>query len=105
MQKRLDININDYKDYSEKYSSIELEIIPMKYKYSRFINIKKEEQEYYHIYFNDNKENEIKSTSIDENLNVSKINIIIDYQIKNLLKNYFVIVNILNLLILKILQK
>jgi len=26
----MDININDYKDYSQKYSSIELEIIPIK---------------------------------------------------------------------------
>ena len=30
IKKRMDINIKDYKDYSEKYSSIELEIIPIK---------------------------------------------------------------------------
>ncbi len=30
IQKRIDISINNYKAYSEKYSSIELDIIPMK---------------------------------------------------------------------------
>jgi len=82
IQKRINININNYKDYSEKYSSIELEIIPIKDKYGKFINIK-EDKEYYHIYFNDNKEKEIKRTSINEDDNVSKINIIIDYQVKS----------------------
>ena len=41
IQKRLNININNYKYFSEKFSSIELEIIPIKYIYGRFINIKK----------------------------------------------------------------
>ena len=41
IQKRMNININNYKDFSEKFSSIELEIIPIKYIYGRFINIKK----------------------------------------------------------------
>ena len=54
IQKRIGISINHYKAYSEKYSSIELEIIPIKDKYGKFINIK-EDKEYYHIYFNDNK--------------------------------------------------
>ena len=44
IQKRIDININHYKDYSEKYSSIELEIIPMKEKYGKYINIKEEDK-------------------------------------------------------------
>ena len=39
------------------------------------------DEEHYYIYFNDNKDNEIKVTSIKEIDNVSKINIIIDYQI------------------------
>ena len=30
LQKRLNININNYKDFSENFSSIELEIIPFK---------------------------------------------------------------------------
>ena len=37
---------------------------------------------YYHIYFNDNKE-EIKRNYLNENDNVSKIKIIIDYQVKS----------------------
>ena len=39
IQKRIDININHYKAYSEEYSSIELDIIP-KFGYGDFINIK-----------------------------------------------------------------
>ena len=49
IKKRLNININDYKEYSEKYSSIEIEIKPVNNKYVKFINIKKENEKYYHI--------------------------------------------------------
>ena len=56
IQKRIKININHYKAYSEEYSSIELDIIPMKGEYGKFINIKEEDKKYLHIYFNDNKE-------------------------------------------------
>ena len=59
IQKNIDININHYKVYSEQYLSIELEIIPMKDKCGKFINIKKEDKKYYLIYFNNNKNNEI----------------------------------------------
>ena len=83
IQKRINLNINHYKEYSEKYSSIEIEIKPMENKYGRFINIKEGDEEYYHIYYNDNKKEEIKSTSLNENDNVSKINIIIDYQVES----------------------
>ena len=44
IQKRINIDINNYKEYSEKYSSIELEIIPKKNQYGQFINIKKEDE-------------------------------------------------------------
>ena len=81
IQKRISKDVNNYKDYSEKYSSIEIEIIPMKNEYGKFIDIKEEDKNYYHIYFNDNKKEEIKKTSINKKDNVSKINIIIDYQI------------------------
>ena len=60
IKKRININTNDYKEYSEKYSSIELEIIPMKGGYRRFIYIKEEDKNYYHIYFNDNKGEKLK---------------------------------------------
>ena len=55
IQKRMNININDYREYSEKYSSIEIEIKPKKKRYGKFINIKEEDEQYYHIYYNDNK--------------------------------------------------
>ena len=55
IQKRINININHYKAYSEEYSSIELDIIPMKGKYGKFININEEDEKYFHIYFNNNK--------------------------------------------------
>ena len=82
IQKRINININHYKAFSEKYSSIELDIIPMEGKYCKFINIEEEDKKYFHIYFNDNKKKEIENTSLNKDDNVSKITIIIDYQIK-----------------------
>ena len=101
IQKRINININHYKAYySEEYSSIELDIIPMKGKCCKFININKEDKKYIHIYFNDNKKKEIVNTSLYKDDNVSKISIIIDYQI-NHFQNYFIIVNVLNPLNLK----
>ena len=82
IQKRINININHYKAYSETKTSIELDIIPMKGKYGKFININEEDKKYFHIYFNDNKKKEIENTSLYKDDNVSKISIIIDYQIK-----------------------
>ena len=54
IQKRFNISIDDYKNY---FSDIEIEIIPKKDIYDRdkFINYEKEEESFYHIYFNDNK--------------------------------------------------
>ena len=83
IQKRIDININHYKAYYETKTSIELDIIPMKGEYGKFINIKEEDKKYFHIYFNDNKNKEIKNTSLNKDDNISKISIIIDYQIKS----------------------
>ena len=83
IQKRINININHYKAYSETKTSIELDIIPMKGKYGKFININEEDKKYFHIYFNDNKKKEIENTSLNIDDNVSKISIIIDYQIKS----------------------
>ena len=78
IQKRIDININHYKAYSEKYSSIEIEIKTVNNKYGKFINIQKEEEEkYYHIYIN-NKEEEIKRNYINEGEEIKIIRIKID---------------------------
>ena len=88
IQKRMNININNYKDFFEKFSSIELEIIPIQNEYGPFINIKEEDKKYFHIYFNNNKA-EIKKTELNKEDKVSKINIIIDYQIKSFEKLFY----------------
>ena len=97
IQKRLNININNYKDFSEEFSSIELEIIPIQNAYGSFINIKEEDDKYFHIYFNDNNE-EIKKTELNIEDKISKINIIIDYQIKSFkeLFNYCICIEYIN---------
>ena len=85
IQKRIRINFNDYKSYSETYSTIEIEIIiPMKNKNDKFINIKKEDRKYYHIFFNSIKKEEIKKMNLNINNKFYKINIIIDHQVDTL---------------------
>ena len=44
IQKRLNININDYKEFCETCTPIEIEIIPAKGKYGKFINLKAEDE-------------------------------------------------------------
>ena len=83
---RLGIDINDFIENSESCTSIEIEIIPKKKQYGKFINIiNKEDEKYFHVYFNDNK-TEIKKYNILKNDKVFKINIKIDYQIKSFYK-------------------
>ena len=79
IKKRINININDYK---EEYSSIEIEIKPVNIKNGKFINIKNENKKYYHIYFNDNKE-EIKRNYINKEEKINIIKIIIDNKIES----------------------
>ena len=91
IKKRINLNINNYKEYSQKYSSIEIEIKPLNNEYGKFINIKKENEKYYHIYFDDNKE-EIKREKREYILksdNITKIKIIIDYQIVSFKKLFY----------------
>ena len=80
LEMRINININDYKEYSEKYSTIEIEIKPIKNEYGNFIHNKEEEKIYYHIYFNNNPE-EIKRNNINYNEEINLIKIIIYYQV------------------------
>ena len=80
MKKRMNISFKDYQEYSEIYSLIEIEINPGKND-GEFINMN-ENEIYYHIYFNDNKK-ETKRKYFNKNGNVSKIKIIIDYQVKS----------------------
>ena len=79
---RINISIKDYKEYSEIYSSIEIELKPVINKYGQFININKENDIFYHIYFNNNKE-ETKRNYLKEDENVEELKIIIGYQIKS----------------------
>jgi len=44
---RINISINNYKEYSEIYSAIELEIKPINNKNGKFINFEKENEIYY----------------------------------------------------------
>ena len=80
IQKRLNLNINDYKKYAD-YSPIEIELKLVDNKYDKFINISNEEKKYYHIYF-DNSNEEIKKNFLKEKEKVKMIKIIIDYQVK-----------------------
>ena len=86
--KRLNIDIKDYKNYCEIYSSIEIELKPVDNAYGEFINIPDENKAYYHIYF-DNSKKEIKRNYLNLGENVEKIKIIIDHQIKSLKSLFF----------------
>ena len=91
LQKRLNININDYIECAK----IEIELKLTDYKYDgKFINIPDEENEYYHIYF-DNSNEEIKRKYLKKNEKVKMIKIKIDYQVKSFkgLFNYCYCIN------------
>jgi len=82
IQNRLNINLNTYKNYSESYSTIEIELIPTENKYTNIINLSEEYESDYHIYINDNKE-EIKRKYIEPKDVAKKINIKIGHQVKS----------------------
>ena len=95
LQKRLNLSINDYKNYSELYSSIEIELKVISNKLyifknnnNIFIRINDKDKEYFHIYCDDSKE-EIKRNYFDKNDNANKIKIIIDHQIKSFKDLFF----------------
>ena len=83
IQNIFDLSIKDYKEYYEQFTRIEIEIIPAIDKYGKFIHVNKIDKPYYHIYFNDNNEEIKNKYNIYEEDNVTKIKIIIDYQIKS----------------------
>ena len=93
LQKRLNLNINDYKEYSQLYSNIEIELKLVNNKYGEFLNIPDEDKEYYHIYF-DNSNEEITRNYLNENEDIKIMKIIINYQVISF-KNYFIIVTLL----------
>ena len=84
ISKRININTNSFKEGCKLYSSIEVEIIPVEKNYAEFIhNIKKTEEIFYHIYFNDDKEKQIDRKYITEDDNIKNILIKIDYQVNS----------------------
>ncbi len=101
IQKKVDIDIKDYKKCSELYSSIEIEVKPLFTndifldkkkrvdKHVHFINIKKGEEKYYHIYFDDNMNQEIKRNYLRKDDKVRTIKIKVDYQIKSFNKLFY----------------
>jgi len=62
LQKKLNVNIDIYKEYSTKYSSIEIEVKLVDNKHGKFINTT--DNEFYHIYFDNSKE-EVKRNYLD----------------------------------------
>ena len=82
MQKRLNLSFKDYKEYCQLYSTIEIELKIEDNKYNKFINISSNNKKYYHIYFDDSKE-EIKRNYFKIDEKIKTVKIIIDYQIKS----------------------
>jgi len=80
IKNRININIKDYKEYSEIYSSIWNRNNPVKVKYGKFMNINEENKMHIHIYIDDNKE-EIKRNYLNQNEKVKTIKIFIDYHV------------------------
>ena len=78
LQNRLNISIKDY----IKFCEIEIEITS--YKSGKFININENYKSYYHIYFNERKEETKNQYFIFFGEGVTKIRIIIDYQVNSL---------------------
>ena len=72
IQNRINLSVKNYKEYSETFTPIEIEIKSMENKYGTFINIE-EDKKYYHIYFNDNKEEIKNKNEIKEEDKVTKI--------------------------------
>ena len=88
IKNRIKIDTINYKEYSETYSSIKIEIKLAKNKYGKFININDDNNRiYYHIYFNNSKE-EIKKTYLEKNEQIKTIKIKIEHQVQSF-KNLF----------------
>ncbi len=84
LQKKMNIDINAYKEYSEQYSSIEIEIIPAKNHYGKFIS----NEIYAHIFFDDDKK-EKKRNYLEQNDEVKKIKVIIGHKCKSFEKLFY----------------
>ena len=84
LQYKLNFTIDDYKKlYDEYFSPIEIELIIKKNTEGNFINIENNNISFYHIFFDDNNQELKKNYITNENLDINKIKIIIDHQIKS----------------------
>ena len=85
LQNRVNIGINDYKDYKK----IIIEIYPKNLEdKNKFINIPKENKAHYHIYYNDEKK-ERKKTYFKKDKNITKVKVIIDKENKSLSRLFY----------------
>ena len=85
IKKRLNIAVNDYKEYSEIYSTIiiEMKIKSINDEFDKFINIPNDEMKpYFHIFDYDTKK-EINIDDLSKNKDLTRIEINIDYQVKS----------------------
>ena len=89
IQNRIEIDHNDYK----KYCQIEIEIIPIEdnhYRKNNFINFNnKNEESYYHTYFNDSRKETKRKNRNYIYKNIKKIKVIIDYKVKSFEKLFY----------------
>ena len=91
LQEDVNYNINTYKTYAEKFSTIKLEIIPLspettesKIEFLKLEGDLKKHQRFFHIYFNDDIK-ETKRYYLTKDDDVKKIRVEIDYPVKSLL--------------------
>ena len=82
LQRRVKLTFNDYKEFSQLYSSIIIELNLIENKYDKFINIQEEEKDFFHIYFDNSKE-EIKRDYLKQNEKVKIVKVKINYQVES----------------------
>ena len=90
LQKRLNLSINDYKEYFNEYTSIEIELRVKNDRYyeEKFINIPYRNEKHYHIYF-DNSSEEINRNYLEKDEKVETIKIIIDNPITSFRRLFY----------------
>ena len=98
IQKRLNININHYKECSEIYSTIEIEIFAVDDKSCNYVSFDKKDELFYHIEIKDiinmNCKNDInnkknKSNNLVPEYKINIVSIKIDYQVKSFYKLFY----------------
>ena len=82
IQNKIELDIKDYKKYSEIYSLIEIEASPIEKENIKIINISdKIYSRYYHVYINDSREELKTKTYYKGNIKINKIKIVIENNI------------------------